>query len=270
MHVELKNKGNSAFQTGAYTEAIRLFTDAIDLNPNDHILYSNRSGAYASNGEYVKAKQDAFKCISLNPQFAKGYGRLGLALYFLKEYKDSIKAYEKGLAIDSQNETLLAGKQKAEDALCATSPNPKLNGKRKETEKETPSAVTPDGRKKFKEMSKSELISAFETSSYFKEKNELKKILEEFPADPLPEDDLRFTKENVTMKEWPTPQAFQCIRCDRPKISTMKGSFEGKNALCNSCHDHLTRCVIPYRNNLDKKPERCMHQVPKGYQKQYR
>ena len=43
-----KALGNSAFQEGNFYEAIEHFTKAIELNPNDHIFYSNRSGTYAS------------------------------------------------------------------------------------------------------------------------------------------------------------------------------------------------------------------------------
>lgn len=42
------------------------------MAPTDHILYSNRSGSYASLAKYDEALADAEKCISLNAGFAKG------------------------------------------------------------------------------------------------------------------------------------------------------------------------------------------------------
>jgi len=45
---EFKAKGNSAFTSGKFDEAVSLFSEAIKLDPTNHILYSNRSGAYAS------------------------------------------------------------------------------------------------------------------------------------------------------------------------------------------------------------------------------
>ena len=45
---EYKNAGNEAFKNKEYEKSIELFTNAIEINPNDHILYSNRSGSYAS------------------------------------------------------------------------------------------------------------------------------------------------------------------------------------------------------------------------------
>lgn len=45
------------------------------------MLYSNRSGAYASLKNYEKALEDANKTTELKPDWAKGYGRKGSALH---------------------------------------------------------------------------------------------------------------------------------------------------------------------------------------------
>lgn len=57
------------------------FSKAIELEPTNHVLYSNRSGAYASKKEFDKALEDATKTTELNPDWAKGYGRKGAALH---------------------------------------------------------------------------------------------------------------------------------------------------------------------------------------------
>jgi tetratricopeptide (TPR) repeat protein len=44
----LQAQGNAAFSAGNYEEAIKHFTDAIALDPSNHVLYSNRSAAYVS------------------------------------------------------------------------------------------------------------------------------------------------------------------------------------------------------------------------------
>ena len=44
---ELKAKGNAAFSAKNYTEAVDFFTQAINLDPNNHVLFSNRSASYA-------------------------------------------------------------------------------------------------------------------------------------------------------------------------------------------------------------------------------
>jgi tetratricopeptide (TPR) repeat protein len=39
MSVEAKNRGNAAFSAGKFDEAVREFTDAIELDEDNHILF---------------------------------------------------------------------------------------------------------------------------------------------------------------------------------------------------------------------------------------
>jgi tetratricopeptide (TPR) repeat protein len=45
--------------------------DAINIDPKNHVLYSNRSAAYASLKKYKEALEDAEKCIDIKPDWAK-------------------------------------------------------------------------------------------------------------------------------------------------------------------------------------------------------
>jgi stress-induced-phosphoprotein 1 len=56
---ELKNKGNKAFQAKDYDTAIDLFTQAIALDANNHVLFSNRSAAKAGKKDWAAALEDA-------------------------------------------------------------------------------------------------------------------------------------------------------------------------------------------------------------------
>lgn len=96
MAAEAKARGNAAFSAGRYEEAVAEFDTAIELDPENHVLYSNRSGAHASLKSYHAALRDADKCIELNPSFAKGYTRKGLALVNLSRHEDASAAYKKG------------------------------------------------------------------------------------------------------------------------------------------------------------------------------
>lgn len=57
------------------------FSQAIELEPTNHVLYSNRSGAYASKKDFDKALEDANKTTEIKPDWAKGWGRKGSALH---------------------------------------------------------------------------------------------------------------------------------------------------------------------------------------------
>ena len=55
----LKDQGNKAFAAKRYDEAIEIFTQAIALDPSNHVLYSNRSAAKAGKKMWAEALADA-------------------------------------------------------------------------------------------------------------------------------------------------------------------------------------------------------------------
>lgn len=70
---ELKGKANAAFASGKNDEAIDLYTQAIDLDGKNHVLYSNRSAAYAKSNKFEEALKDAEQCVTIKPDFVKVY-----------------------------------------------------------------------------------------------------------------------------------------------------------------------------------------------------
>ncbi|KAJ0105957.1 hypothetical protein Patl1_18563 [Pistacia atlantica] len=118
MAEEAKAKGNAAFSAGDYDAAVRHFSDAIALAPSNHVLYSNRSAAYASLNNFAEALADAKKTVELKPDWPKGYSRLGAAYVGSHNYGDAISAYKKGLEIDPHNEALKSGLKDAEGAAA--------------------------------------------------------------------------------------------------------------------------------------------------------
>ncbi|XP_049868343.1 stress-induced-phosphoprotein 1 [Pectinophora gossypiella] len=106
---QLKEKGNAALATGNYMEAIKNYTEGINLDPKNHVLFSNRSAAHAKAGNYPAALEDAEKTVSLNPSWSKGYSRKGSALAYLGRYDEAIAAYEKGLELEPSNAQLASG-----------------------------------------------------------------------------------------------------------------------------------------------------------------
>lgn len=100
---ELKALGNKAIAAKNFDEAIEHFTKAIELTPENHILYSNRSAAYASKKDWEHALQDATKTTELKPDWPKGWSRKGAALFGKGDLVGASEAYEAGLKLDPNN-----------------------------------------------------------------------------------------------------------------------------------------------------------------------
>lgn len=81
MFIEKVRLSNEACQAGHYAKAVGLYTDAIALDPNNHILYSNRSAAYLKMGQFSQALVDATKARDLNPTWPK-VSELSLCNFF--------------------------------------------------------------------------------------------------------------------------------------------------------------------------------------------
>lgn len=117
---EIAAKAKEAFAKKDFPTAIKSYTEAIACDPTDHIFFSNRSACYASLEQYEDALDDARKCVELKPDFARGYGRKGLAEFYLKKYEDAKKSYEEGLKLDPNNDQFKEGLARVND--CLTGP----------------------------------------------------------------------------------------------------------------------------------------------------
>jgi len=123
-----KAAGNTALAAKDFDAAIENYTKAIELNPLDHVFFSNRSAAYLSKGDGESALEDAEQCIKLNASFAKGFSRKGAALHALRSYDEAIAAYEAGLAVAPGDAGLQSGLEDARKAKSSTRQSPPGGG----------------------------------------------------------------------------------------------------------------------------------------------
>jgi len=80
------------------------------------VLFSNRSAARASLGDYGGALADAQRCVDLKSDWARGWSRLGAALHGLRRYDDAVDALEEGLRRDPGSAQLQAALSEAASA----------------------------------------------------------------------------------------------------------------------------------------------------------
>lgn len=107
---EYKSQGNAAFAAKDYAAAVEFFSKAIDASaePN-HVLFSNRSAAYASLKKFNDALSDAQKTVEINPTWAKGHSRVAAAYFGLNDLDGAETAYNKALELDPANKMAKEG-----------------------------------------------------------------------------------------------------------------------------------------------------------------
>ncbi|KAL9132199.1 MAG: hypothetical protein Q9217_000003 [Psora testacea] len=115
----LKTEGNKAFAEKKFDEAIEKFSKALEVEPSNHVLYSNRSGAYASKKEFERALEDANRTTEIKPDWAKGWGRKGAALHGTGDLIGAKDAFEEALKLDPANTQAKSGLSVVERAISA-------------------------------------------------------------------------------------------------------------------------------------------------------
>ncbi|XP_039181065.1 serine/threonine-protein phosphatase 5 [Crotalus tigris] len=90
----LKTQANDYFKAKDYENAVKYYSQAIELNPTNAIYYANRSLAYLRTECYGYALADATKSIDLDKKYIKGYYRRATSNMALGKFKAALRDYE--------------------------------------------------------------------------------------------------------------------------------------------------------------------------------
>jgi len=90
---KMKEKGNEEFKKKNYEKAIEYYTYATEMDPNNHVFYTNRAMCYAAMSKWDKSLRDAEKAISLKKDWEKGHYRRGVALQNLGRMQEAVQAF---------------------------------------------------------------------------------------------------------------------------------------------------------------------------------
>lgn len=130
---DARERGNAAFKAGENEKAVECFTQAIASDPSSHLLYSNRSAAYARLGQFTPALLDANKAIELKPDWFKGHSRRAAAYMGLRNWRPALAAFEAGLRLEPNNAYMLEEaariKKLLEGGNAPSSSTPASNGR---------------------------------------------------------------------------------------------------------------------------------------------
>jgi len=112
-----KAEGNKYFKAKDYANAIKYYTEAIEIDPTNHTYYSNRSASFAGLNDWEHAAEDGSSCIKANKTFIKGYFRLATAQEKLNQLTKAVETLVMGLAVEPRNKDLVAMKSRLEELI---------------------------------------------------------------------------------------------------------------------------------------------------------
>ena len=91
--LKLKDEGNGFLKEGRFLEATKSYSDALEYQPTNAIILSNRAMAFIKLENYGLALQDADHAIESDPRYAKAYYRRASANYALDHLKAARKDF---------------------------------------------------------------------------------------------------------------------------------------------------------------------------------
>lgn len=106
---EEKEKGNEYFKKGDFSTAVKHYTEAINRNPDDPKLYSNRAACYTKLAAFDLGLKDCDMCTKLDDKFIKGWIRKGKIFQGMQQQSKALAAYQKALEIDPTNSEAMEG-----------------------------------------------------------------------------------------------------------------------------------------------------------------
>ena len=100
LYAQKLDEAQKLMKAKKYEDAVKIYTEAIDIKPDSAEAYYNRSLAYRSSD---KSFQDINKAIELNTNYAKAYYQRGWIYYEQKNYDAAIKDFDKTIELEPNN-----------------------------------------------------------------------------------------------------------------------------------------------------------------------
>lgn len=125
---EAKDAGNNYYKSQKLAESLDMYTKALELDPTNYLVYSNRSLVNTKLGRTQEAIQDCLLGIEVEPSFVKFYVRL--AVMYAEIDKSAAQEYiEKGLKYEPDNKILLDMKEPASEDTYSSAMDSVLKNK---------------------------------------------------------------------------------------------------------------------------------------------
>ncbi|KAL2461026.1 Ankyrin repeat family protein [Abeliophyllum distichum] len=113
---EAKARGDDAFKRKDYMTAVDAYTQAVDFDPTDATLFSNRSLCWLRLGQADHSLADAKACRGFRPDWPKACYREGAALRLMQKFEEAANAFYEGVRLDPENRELVTAFREAVEA----------------------------------------------------------------------------------------------------------------------------------------------------------
>ncbi|KYQ88717.1 hypothetical protein DLAC_10740 [Tieghemostelium lacteum] len=132
---DLFTLANEAYYAKNFESAIQLYSEAIQIDPKNNILFSNRSMCLNKLKRYEEALNDAEKAIKIEnkdnhhsylPRYAKGN-----SLYFLKRYAEALESFQDALKNKPDSPVLQKKIKKTQSKIITTGQGSSIPAKKK-------------------------------------------------------------------------------------------------------------------------------------------
>jgi tetratricopeptide (TPR) repeat protein len=109
--------GNENLKNNNYSEAIKNFSDLMELNPDFVLAYRNRGFAYQVIGKYSLAIADLNKYIDKKDNDLFAYSTRGWSKYYQKDYMGALADFNKQIELDASSSTAYYNRGSAKSEL---------------------------------------------------------------------------------------------------------------------------------------------------------
>lgn len=99
----LSSRGTAFAANGDYERAIADYDKALELDPENPMIYSNRGLSWTAKGDNNRAILDFTKAIVLDNTYYSAYSGRGIAYFHLKDLHKALQDYSQALTINKQD-----------------------------------------------------------------------------------------------------------------------------------------------------------------------
>jgi len=114
---KMKTEGNNLMRAEKFTEALDMYTKAIELDGTNPVFYCNRAASHSKMNNHHFAIEDCQRAIDMDPSYSKAYGRMGLANSSLEKHKEAVENFKKALEMEPDNDSYKSNLQIAQDKV---------------------------------------------------------------------------------------------------------------------------------------------------------